>query len=89
MVKELKKSYLVLIDGTEISFNATNTPLSNFYAAAEIDGYYEVNGALVGKNDITEIYFGDSYNEITEVGDGFLNDCLRLTSVNFVENKTH
>jgi len=83
-------SFLVLTDSTKITFNAYNTPLSNFTGEGEVEVYgldlhclaYNVNGQTVAKNAIAEIHFGESYNGVTSIGYRFLYNCRSLTSLN-------
>ena len=84
-------SYLVLIDGTRINFDMGNTPIENFTGDGEVRKYnlekewynltYTINGQYLPKNDITEVYFGESYNGVQMIGHNFLQGCENLTAV--------
>lgn len=71
-------SYLIKTDNTVINFELDNTPIANFTGTGTA---ITVNGVSVTKSDIKEIIFGDSYANVTSIGDYFLYNWASLTSV--------
>ena len=76
-----KLSYVILTDDTVIEFDLDNTPLSNLSTSGNATTSITINGQSVVKNTIKEIYFGDSYKEVTSIGNNFIRFCSNLTSV--------
>lgn len=71
-------SYIITTNGTRIDFDLDNTPINNLSTSSSS---ITVNGQSVVKNTIKEVYFGDSYNNITSIRNSFLHGCSGLTSV--------
>ena len=76
-----KISYIVLTDDTVIEFDLDNTPFSNLLTTGSATSSITINGQSVVKNTIKEIYFGNSYKDVTSIGDSFLRNCSSLTSI--------
>ena len=74
-------SYIITTGGTRIDFDLDNTPLSNLSTTGAASSSITVNNQSVIKNTIKEIYFGDSYKNVTSIGSNFLRYCKGLTSV--------
>lgn len=76
-----RPSYVILTNGTKIEFDLNNTPISNLSTTGNSTSSITVNGQSVVINTIKEIYFGDSYKDVTSIGSSFLYYCRSLTSV--------
>jgi len=73
-----RESYYIDSSNVRHEFSMDTTPMNNFHGTAS---QITINGQNVQKNDIKEIFFGDSYNSVTSIGIGFLQNCTSLTSV--------
>jgi hypothetical protein len=59
-------------------FDLADTPLNNFCGA----GYTQtINGKTVSRSDIIELKFGDGYESITYIPNGFITNFNRLTEL--------
>lgn len=67
------QSYWVDTSGTYHPFELENTPIDNFSTASGVTNIV-INGEIIPKSNIVHISFGDSYNSVTELYDGFLRD---------------
>lgn len=67
--------------GTKYYFKLSDTPISNLSTHDDPDLSITINGQSVVKNTIKEIYFGESYNGVSNIGDAFLAVCDSLTSI--------
>jgi len=70
-------SFYILSSNTSelISFNESNTPISNFCApnySGYPDNWIEINNSPVNINDIYALNFGSSYSSVTSIGDKFI-----------------
>lgn len=79
----LTSSYIILTNGTQIDFDLSNTPIIKFSTYFSSKSSLTINGQSVVKKTIKEIYFGDSYNDVTSIGNWFLCGCSSLTSIGF------
>ncbi len=71
-------SYAILTDDTRVDFELENTPMSNL----QVNAYsMTLNGTSYSKNTIKELVFGDSYKNVTSIGNSFLRYCSALTSL--------
>ena len=72
-------SYLVDKDNNNIyHFDLSNTPITNFENDSSIA---TVNGNQILKTYITEIHFGDSYTNVTSIGNYFLGSFENLVTI--------
>ena len=71
-------SYMILTDGTRIDFELENTPIANF---CTYDTSVTINGVSYNIDTIKEVYFGDSYSGVTEIGSVFMRNFTSLTDV--------
>lgn len=76
-----KESYMILTDNTKVEFELENTPIENFCAYMSGLEPITVNGNEIAKNTIKDVVFGDSYLEITNLGNSFMVNCTNLTSI--------
>ena len=73
-----KPSYAILTNGTRVNFELGNTPMSNF----EVDSRsVTLNGTSYLKYLIKEITFEISYENVTSIGNNFLNGFSSLLSI--------
>lgn len=71
-------SYLVDKDNNTYYFDLSNTPITNFEGDTS---KIIVNGNQILKTYINEIHFGDSYVDVTTIGDNFLRNCENLVTL--------
>jgi hypothetical protein len=56
-------------------FSMENTPLENFYGN---DTNITINGNSVARNTVAQIIFGNSYQDVTSIGNAFIYDYSEL-----------
>ena len=76
--KPSKPSYAILTDDTRVDFELGNTPIDNFYTSSST---VVINSSSISRNSIKELVFGDSYKNVTSIGNYFLRGCSSLTSL--------